>query len=523
MSVAYLSKDGIGDMYKNNIIVLVILILVVGFFASALALPLFGRSGLQLGLDLKGGVNLVYQVQFPDNTSASDKASIVERTVETIRNRIDQFGVADPLIQSVGDDRISIQLPGYTNIDEAKSLVEQTGFLEFREVQVKADGSTVVTLNDYLNGTQTVDSGTIIFAGTEGTPVAIAQKNADGNLEYVDATGKVLDPEQLKAGNNTGAYAWIPARGNDGTPLTGDLLSKATPQIMNSTTGTQAVVAIEWNSEGSVIFDQIAARLYGKSYPNGALGIFLDNSLLSAPVIQQPSYGGQGQIEGDFTQESAKHLADLLASGSLPMPLQRPPIYETVVSSTLGSNFIDMSVMAGVIAVAAIIVFMMASYKVSGVMASLSLLFYGVVVLAIFKLVPVTLNLAGIGGFVLSIGMAVDAHVLIFERMKEEIRNGRTYRSAIDNGFKRAWLSIRDTHVTTVISCLILFWVGGAVIGGEAVKGFALTLLIGVLLSMFTALVVAHTLLKCFIGTKVAKNTSLFSALSGGKDVRYSK
>jgi preprotein translocase subunit SecD len=199
----------------------------------------------------------------------------------------------------------------------------------------------------------------------------------------------------------------------------------------------------------------------------------------------------------------------LLNAGRIPLPLT--PVYDQTVSPILGADFIDMSVKAGIIGIILVMLFMVAYYRLSGVLASLALLFYGALVLALFKLIPVTLTLAGLGGFILSIGMAVDANVLIFERMKEEIRAGRTLGAAIEAGFNRAWTAIRDSNVTTFIVCGILYWVGNSIVGGAPVKGFAVTLFIGVAVSMFTAIVVTRTLLRLFVGSRLARRTSLFS------------
>ena len=509
-------------MNRKNVTILLILVAIFAFAVVALVYPLFGRKDLRLGLDLKGGVYLEYQVQFPESTSASDQSSLMERALEVIRTRIDKFGVTEPIVQAVGNERISVQLPGFTDIAQAKSLVEQTGFLEFREVEVNSAGNPV-TLNDYLNMTDLAfinqqESGTRIFGEESKAPTAILEKNQDGNLVFVDGNGNTIDAETLKKGTTT-LPSWIPARGNDGMQLTGALLSKATGELSTQTTGSQAVVAIAWNTEGTTIFDQVASRLFLRPANSiqRSLGIFLDRELISAPEILQSQYEGTAQISGNFTLKSAQTLANLLSSGSLPIPIEKPAIYEEVVSATLGANFVNMSVEAGIIALILIMLFMIVYYRISGVMASLALLFYGAVVLAVFKLVPVTLSLAGIGGFVLSLGMAVDANILNFERMKEEIRLGKPLGSAIDYGFKRAWLAIRDSNITTIIACVILYWIGNTVVSGEAVKGFALTLAIGILVSMFSALVVTRNFLNLFIGTKTGEHTSWFSTWSGRK------
>jgi preprotein translocase subunit SecD len=220
-------------------------------------------------------------------------------------------------------------------------------------------------------------------------------------------------------------------------------------------------------------------------------------------------------ITGSFSVEEVQHLANLLESGALPMPLQRPPLYEEKISATLGADFIEMSLKAGLIGILLVMLFMIIYYRLSGFLACLALIFYGSLVLALFKLIPVTLTLAGLGGFVLSIGMAVDANVLIFERMKEEFRTGRMLGTAIETGFGRAWPAIRDSNVTTIIVCIILYWLGSSIVASAPVMGFALTLLIGVLASMFTAIVVTRTLLRLFVGTPLARKTSIFTAYSG--------
>ena len=199
------------------------------------------------------------------------------------------------------------------------------------------------------------------------------------------------------------------------------------------------------------------------------------------------------------------------------MPLKKPPLYQEKVSATLGADFIQMSWMAGLIGIILVMLFMIAYYRLPGFLASLALIFYGTLVLAIFKLIPVTLTLAGLGGFILSIGMAVDANILIFERMKEELRLGRTLGAAIEVGFNRAWSAIRDSNVTTIIVCIILYWIGSILVAGAPVKGFAATLGIGVIISMFTAIMVTRTLLRLFVGTPLAKKTMLFSVDWGKK------
>jgi len=523
-------------MPRRNAIVFIIIIIIFGFSLWAI-LPLqgerFGRKGLRLGLDLVGGVHLVYQTQFSENTTASERSAAMERAVLTIQKRIDTYGVTEPIIQKLGEDRILVQLPGFTDIEAAKKLVEQTGFLEFREVERKSDGK-LVYLSDYLSNnssnfidTKETSTRTFVNQGGEegsaqwGKPVAFLSK-VSGNLTFTDTEGNPIDKETLKT--YAQSVSWIPARGDDGTPLTGDLLSKATPGVNQQTTGAQPVVDIEWNKEGAEIFDQIAKRLYNPTETYSlehVLGIFLDKALISAPQVRAQAFHGKGEISGSFTVASARDLANLLQSGALPVQLVKPPLYQEKISATLGAQFISMSWKAGLIGLLLIMLFMIVYYRLPGLLASLSLIFYGTLCLAIFKLWPspqITLTLAGLGGFIASIGMAVDANVLIFERMKEEFRAGRSLGAAIEAGFHRAWSAIRDSNLTTIIACIILIVIGNNVVAGATVKWFGVTLLIGVLVSMFTAITVTRTFLRLFIGSSLASKTGLFTVGGGKKE-----
>ena len=517
-------------MTRTNTIVLLV-ILIVFAFALWTVLPIdaekLGRKGMHLGLDLVGGVHLVYEAEVTDN--ATELARSMSRTVITIQKRIDKYGVAEPVIQQLGDDRILIQMPGFTDIDAAKRLVEQTGFLEFREAELNAEGLPVY-LKDYLEQTQlkffdNEEKGDRLFSTSvttkegkqEHKTVAILTKDESGTIMFTDASGKPADKEALQEYGDS--VAWIPARGDNGTQLTGDFLDDAQPTISQDIS-PQPEVSIKWNSQGSIIFDQIAKRLYsstGDYSPKYALGIILDNTMLSAPRINSPKFEGSGVITGNFNRVEAEELANLLKSGALPMPLKQPPLYQEKVSATLGANFIEMSWLAGLIGIVLVMLFMIAYYRLPGVLASLALIFYGALVLALFKLIPVTLTLAGLGGFILSIGMAVDANILIFERMKEELRMGRTLGAAIEAGFNRAWSAIRDSNVTTIIVCVILFWLGSSIIASAPVMGFALTLGIGVIISMFTAILVTRTLLRLFLHSPLSKNKALFSIDRGKK------
>lgn len=483
-----------------------------------------GRN-LQLGIDLAGGVKLVYQVTFTDNTT--DPQAVMERTILTISKRIDRFGVTEPVIQQLGGDLILIQLPGFTDIESAKNLVEQAGYLEFREVE-KNNSGALVYLKDYLNS-----SSNTFFDTTETMPrLFVNQNSSDKNynkllviisangsgLAYTDVNGNPIDKNTLTSYGDT--PSWIIARGDNGTPLTGSLLSDAQPNINSSTNKPE--VNIQWNDEGAIIFDQLAARLHNPSGTSGtydlkyALGIFLDNNLISAPQMVAEKYEGKGTISGSFDLAGAEELANLLKSGSLPTPLNNP-IQEGITSASLGAEFINMSWKAGLIGLALVMIFMIAYYRLPGVMASIALMFYATLTLAVCKLWPITLSLGSIGGIVVSMGIAVDANVLIFERMKEEFRAGRTLGAAIEAGFHRAWSAIWDSNMTTFIACIILYWLGSTAMQNAAVMGFAVTLFVGAIVSMFTAVLVTRTLLRSLNGTGLATKTWLFTGTGGKK------
>jgi len=275
------------------------------------------------------------------------------------------------------------------------------------------------------------------------------------------------------------------------------------------------ILYFEWTEEGKKLCEQITPRIL-----NQPLGIFLGDEPIRGeddepitPIVMD-ALERCSVIEG-LSFNDASELSNLLNAGRIPIPLT--PIYEQTVSPILGADFIDMSLKAGVIGIIIVMLFMIIYYRLSGVLASLALVFYGTLVLALFKLIPVTLTLAGLGGFVLSIGMAVDANVLIFERMKEEFQTGRTLGATIEAGFNRAWTAIRDSNVTTFIVCVILYWLGSSIVASAPVMGFALTLFIGVAVSMFTAIVVTRTLLRLFVGTRLARRASLFSPYIGKK------
>ncbi|MBI2832298.1 MAG: protein translocase subunit SecD [Chloroflexi bacterium] len=438
-------------MLRRNTVVLLLIAAIFAFSASAVFLPMFGRENLTLGLDLKGGIHLVYKADLSAIVPGA-QAQAMDSAIAVIEKRVNALGVTEPAIQKQGQDRILVDLPGISEVEKAKNLIGQTALLEFGE-QVTSD--------------------------TEQA------KWTDELGKWKSATGTVNG----QAKELTSSYF------RENTYVsTGDLRG--------------VLLNFEWNDEGSKLSEQITGRLKDKP-----LGIFLGDQPLRgddgrpiAPIVRD-TITTRGVIEG-LSLAEAETLSKLLNAGRLPVPLTT--ISEESVSPILGSDFVDRSIKAGIIGIIMVMVFMVIYYRLPGFLASLSLVFYGALVLALFKLIPVTLTLAGIGGFVLSVGMAVDANVLIFERMKEEFLTGRTLGAAIEAGFNRAWTAIRDSNITTFIVCFILYWLGSATTNAP-VQGFAVTLFVGVAVSMFTALVVTKGLLRLFVGTSIGAKVSLFS------------
>ena len=287
--------------------------------------------------------------------------------------------------------------------------------------------------------------------------------------------------------------------------LSGDDLARA--DVSTDSSGVGWAINIQFDGRGSEVFSDLTERLFQRQ-DTGRIAVFLDDEEVLAPVARAWIRDGRSQITGNFSREEARTLAIQLESGRLPVPLTL--IQESDVDALLGSESLRNSLLAGLVGLALVMVFMLAYYRASGLVASVALVFYAVVVLAVFKLIPVTLTLSHIGGFILSIGMAVDANILIFERMKEEIRTGRTLASSMEVGFNRAWPAIRDSNVSTLITCLVLLWFGDR-LGGGLVTGFALSLFIGVVISMFTAVVLSRNLLQLMAWIGLAHRIQLFT------------
>lgn len=439
-------------MTRGNAVVLVILLAIFAFAVCTLVYPLFGREEMRMGLDLQGGIHMVFQADL-SGVEPDERASALEGAQEILNNRVNPLGVTEPVIQRQGSDRIVVELPGISITNQEKERLARVDILAFAEL-------------------------------------AAADEEARWENElgrWKPATG-VIDGEEVALTSRYFIENTYVARDDFGGWL----------------------LVFEWDEEGSQLSEQITTRLLNQPIAifDGDIALLGDDGFPIAPIVND-IITDRGWIEG-LSLDEATRLSKQLNFGRLPVPLTI--LYDQTVSPILGEDFIDMSLKAGMIGIILVMLFMIIYYRLPGVIASLALVFYGALVLAIFKLIPVTLTLAGIGGFILSIGMAVDANVLIFERMKEEFRTGRTLGAAIEAGFNRAWTAIRDSNVTTFIVCAILYWMGSVLVAGAPVMGFAATLFIGVAVSMFTAIVVTRTLLRLFVGTRLARKTALFSA-----------
>lgn len=399
----------------------------------------------KLGLDLAGGSHLVYEADI-SKVDPVEVPELMNVLRDVIERRINIFGVSEPVVYVESSsvvakeqhERLVIELPGVTDVGEAVAEIGRTPLLEFKLI----DAEKAARLDAAL-GTSTDEASYAAALASVGDP-------------YVDTglTGRYLESAQLEfAGSQTGQLA------------------------------NEPVVSIRFTAEGGELFANITRDNVGEQ-----LAIFLDGEVLSAPRINEAIVGGTAIISGGFNPEEARALAQNLSFGALPLPISL--VSTQTIDATLGAGVIDESVEAGIIGFAVISVFMILWYRAAGFVASIALIAYTLMMLAIFMLVPVTLTAAGLAGLVLSLGMAVDANVLVFERMKEEFRAGKTSRAAAREGFARAWTAIRDSNVTGLLSAIVLFWFGTSLI-----KGFALVLGIGVMISVISAITLTRTLL----------------------------
>lgn len=411
----------------------------------------------RLGLDLVGGVQALLEADVPASQSVS--AQDMQTARQIVENRVNGLGVSEAVVQQAGERRIVVELPGETDPQKALDTIKQTGVLEFVAMDNSPVPEGTVIKTDFASSGEV--QPTPGPTGTQPTP----SPTESGTTQPVTPTTSAQET----------VYH---------TVMTGSDLK--TVQVTTSSTG-QYEVSFTLTDQGTKIFGD-----YTSSHVGEFLGIVLDKRVISVPRINSAITQGSGVITGNFTLDSANALAIQLRYGSLPIPLK--VVESSTVGPTLGQDSLRKSLIAGIIGLSVVILFMALYYRLPGVLADLALMVYALITFALFKFIPVTLTLPGIAGFVLSMGVAVDANVLIFERLKEELRSGRSLRQAIDLGWNRAWPSIRDSNFSTLITCSILFWFGST-FGASIVKGFALTLAIGVLVSMFTAIIVTRSFL----------------------------
>lgn len=426
--------------------------------------PHFWTKPFVFGLDLEGGVSLVYQADL-SSVAENEKSEAMGGLRDVIERRVNLFGVTEPVVQIQGENRLIIELPGVTNVKEAIRMIGETPYLQFLEARPEEETQKILDKIKELEG------------------------KSQEEILKIENWQLALENPYFKP-----------------TELTGKYLSRAT--VLFDQTTFRPEIQLQFNSEGAKLFEEITERNTKKP-----LAIFLDGFSiidtngdrkidrqdLYAPIVQGKIPGGKAVITGDMSVQGANEIARRLNSGALPVKIGQP-ISQKTVGPTLGSDSLNKSLLAGIYGFLAVVLFMLLVYRIPGFLASLALLIYVAITLSLFKFIPVTLSLAGIGGFILSLGMAVDANILIFARMKEEIKQGKNFSLAIEEGFRRAWPSIRDSNFNSLIVCAVLF-----IFSTSFVKGFALTLAVGILVSMFSAIFITRIFLLIFVGRLTEK------------------
>jgi preprotein translocase subunit SecD len=452
-------------MKQYRMLILIIIILVATIWIDLPNNPGIHAIGInreiktRLGLDLVGGVQVLLEADLPAGQKVDDSAMNTAKTI--VENRVNGLGVSEAVVVRAGDRRIVVELPGVEDPEQAKSTIKQTALLEFvdmtsiaqdQAIQFEQDGTIITT--DYAS------SGVI-------TPTQPASSTG-----VISSTLPVSPTQQV----------WH-------TVMTGRDLKTAVVGT-NQTGGYE--VDFELTSEGSTIFADFTSQHVGQ-----VLAIVLDKKVISAPRINNAITEGRGTITGNFSADSANRLAVQLRFGALPIPLK---VVETrTVGPSLGQDSLKKSLIAGLAGSVVVILFMALYYRLPGLVADVVILVYAAITFALYRFIPVTLTLPGIAGFLLSTGSALDANILIFERMKEELRSGKTLRQSVEQGWKRAWPSIRDANIATLLTCGILLYFG-SISGATIVKGFSITLLVGIIVSLFTAIFLTRSLLSFVLG-----------------------
>jgi preprotein translocase subunit SecD len=425
---------------------------------------------IRLGLDLRGGLQAVLQA---DMDCAKVNPADLQVTRQILERRANALGVSEITMQIAGNCRIVAEFPGVENPEQVIASLQQTGRLEFVDMGSTPVPEGTLIQTDYGQTGSTSPSDQATPLPSTSTPEAT---NTPASTTPSPEVTPTPSPEATPAPENKVYH----------TVLTGAALDPARIVVRQDQVG-KFMIEFALKPEAKQIFADYTSTHIGQ-----VLAIVLDGRVISTPVIQSAITEGSGVITGNFTEESANALAIQLRYGALPIPVK---IVQTqTIGPTLGEESVRRSINAGVIGILTVILFMALYYRLPGLLADLALLLYTAISLMLFKMIPVVLTLPGIAGFILSIGMAVDANILIFERLKEELRKGHGLRQAIDLGWSRAWPSIRDSNISTLITCAILFTFGST-FGASIVKGFSVTLALGVLVSLFTAIIVTRTFL----------------------------
>ncbi|MGD1714841.1 protein translocase subunit SecD [Dapis sp. BLCC M172] len=456
-------------MRRQNSYIALILVLVIASITVLSQIP------IRLGLDLRGGSQLTIQLQTSEEIPTIDER-VMEGVLTIVENRVNALGVSESVVQSLGQDQILVQLPGVNDPEQAERVLGGTAQLDFRE---QLQGTEQQLAIEYQVQRQLLVEQELLRNSED-------QEAIDKNLDSLQKTNQAI----------AGLFKEASIKGQD---LRDALAEPEAPGSNNWN------VALRFTSEGGQKFAELTKNLAGTGR---SIGIFLDDKLLSAPTVsvefaETGITGGNAVIQGRFTPEQANDLAVQLRGGALPVSVEI--VENRTVGATLGRDSIQRSVYAGIGGLILVLVFMIWYYRLPGIIADVALVIYALFTIASFSILGVTLTLPGIAGFILSIGMAVDANVLIFERTREELRAGKTLYRSVESGFYRAFSSILDGNVTTLIACVALFWLGTGL-----VKGFALTLGIGVAISMFTALTCSRTLMFWTIGFSQFRKPELF-------------
>lgn len=506
---------GLGMRRNHNAMLGIIgVIVITTLLMNLLPSPIqvFGQkldNSVRLGLDLQGGVQVVLEgrdVRDVNGNVVPRLKGDLEAARAIIEQRVNGTGVSEPVIQLQGENRILVELPGATNPDELISLIRETGELEWLD-----GGTTPLSIGQLVCTSRGCPRPEQIAAVTGApaptpvgavTPEVLAPQTPGATIT---ATGTISATPPVSATTpttgTTGTAAEVSPTPYGGkvyaVVVSGSQIDGTKVQVQYDPTTGAPLVAFGLKGTGP----QDLAK-FTRDHVQQFMPIALDKKIISSPIIQTAIENGDGQIQG-MTSKEANDLVIQLRYGALPVPLD--VVSNRTIGGTLGADSIQKSIIAGGVGLVLVMIFMLAYYRLPGLLADLALIIYSLITFSLFRAIPVTLTLAGIAGFILSIGMAVDANVLIFARIREELRTGKTIRTAVEAGFDHAWPSIRDSNITTIITTAILYWFG-SFFGASIIKGFALTLFVGVIISMFTAVLVSRTFLRLIVDTSIAQN-----------------